>query len=92
MSNVFYLFARKHSFKIGTDLCKDIWWYAILLKNHVITALIQGGQGPPKALEPMTMIIIVLILWLRHHVILKYHRCSKQECGKNWTITQTSTG
>jgi len=40
LSNVFYLFARKHSFKTGTDLCKYIWWYAILLKNHHITVLI----------------------------------------------------
>jgi len=58
-----------------------------LLKNHDITVLIRGGQGPPKTVEPMMMmmIIIVLILWLWHHVILKYHRCSKQDTlWKKW--------
>jgi len=58
MSNAFYLFARKHSFNNGTDLCKEIWWYAILLKNHDITVLIRGGQGPPKAVGPMIIISV----------------------------------
>jgi hypothetical protein len=71
----FPFICRKHSFKTGTRLCKDIWWYATLLKNH-ITVLIQGGQGPPKAVQTI-IIIIVLILWLWHHLIVKYHRCSK---------------
>lgn len=48
MSHIFYLLSRNQSFKMGTDLCKDIWWYATLLKNHDTIVLFQGGQRPTQ--------------------------------------------